>query len=65
MKVWILDMGWRGGYVVLAATAEEAFEKLVADKQNIYTGRGAEKYDAGSFQELTPEEGHYRFYGDE
>lgn len=60
MKVFILDQGWRGGFVILANSAEEAFEKLPeGEKKN-------GNYTVRDLIELIPtEEEVYQFLGDQ
>lgn len=33
MRVFIFDMGWRGGFVILANSPEDALEKLPPDER--------------------------------
>lgn len=62
MKVFTLDMGWRGGFVILANSVEEALEKLEPADRTSDRGRA---YTPEDFEELTEENTPYRFYGDQ
>lgn len=68
MRVFVLDLSWRGGLVVLADSPEQAIEKLKAEGHSlshVYGVSGGE-YKADDLQELIPgKEETYRFFGDE
>lgn len=59
MRIFLLDLGWRGGFVVLADTPEQALEKIKADGYSL-------SHLSPHLEELIPgKEEIYRFLGDE
>ena len=56
MKVFLIEMGYRGGFVILANSKEEALEKLKKDGDDLPPDPETR------IKEMTGEV--YRFYGD-
>lgn len=62
MRVFIFDMGWQGGLVILANSPEDAFEKLPPEERVSDNGH---PYTSEDFVELTEANSPYRLYGDQ
>jgi hypothetical protein len=62
VRVFIFDMGWRGGLVILANSPEDALEKLPPEER--VSDRGG-NYTPEDFVELTEVNSPYRLYGDQ